>query len=272
MGTPGVPNYYGRQLLRNIRNLREQCGMTQDEAGRKLHLTLQKLSRIENGQLPGYHELRAMVQLYGLPAEEWGSYFQLWERARKRGWWRKFGVRDTTYICMEQEATTMTEFSLGRLPELLQTEGYARRAVQCAFPGNDKAIENHVAVRMHRQNRLLRDENPLVLHTLVHEPTLYQGVDRAQLAELYRRAQLPNVTLQIVPQRVGLHAGLDGCVALLVFDDPAEPKIAFADSVLGPAYTQDDDKTAGVRQRLDHLAKLALTPEATLSALRRLTG
>jgi DNA-binding XRE family transcriptional regulator len=272
MGTPGVPNYYGRQLLRNIRTLREQCGMTQDEAGQKLHLTLQKLSRIENGQLPGYHELRAMLQLYGLQAGQWPPYFQLWDRARARGWWRKFGVRDTTYICMEQEASTMAEFSLGRLPELLQTEGYARRAVQGMFPGNDKAVDNHVAVRLRRQSRLFHEENPLTLHTLVHEPTLYQGVDRAQLAELHKRAQLPTVTLQIIPQRVGLHPGLDGSVVLLEFDDPQEPRIAFTESVLGVTYSQNEDKTAAVRRRLGHLAKLALSPESSLSALRRLIG
>jgi DNA-binding XRE family transcriptional regulator len=267
-----VPNYYGRQLLRNIRRLREHCGMTQDEAGKKLHLTLQKLSRIENGQLPGYHELRAMLQLYGLQAEEWVPYFQLWDRARKRGWWRKLGVRDTTYICMEQEATTMREFALGRLPELLQTEGYARRAVQGMFPGNEKAIENHVAVRLRRQHRLLHTDNRLTLHAFMHEPTLYQGVGRAQLIELYKRAQLPNVTLQIVPQRVGLHPGLDGSVVLLEFDDPEEPRIAFTESVLGMTYSQDDDTTVAVRARLGQLAKLALPPEATLSALRRLIG
>jgi transcriptional regulator with XRE-family HTH domain len=266
MGTPGIPNYYGRQLLRQIRLLRERAGLTQDEAGRSLHLTLQKLSRIENGQLPGYHELRAMLKLYGLSQLEWSPYLQLWERARQRGWWRRYGLRDCTYICMEQEASTMFEFQLGRLPELLQTEQYACRSLT---EGDEKSIANTVALRIRRQERLTEDV-PLMLHALVHEPTLRQGVDRAQLLQLVQRAHMPNVTIQIVTQSLGLHAGLDGSVTLLEFDDPHEPQIAFADTILGLNHPQDDDRTSAVRTTLEHLAKQALSPADSLDMLNRL--
>ncbi len=272
MGNSGIPNYYGRQLVRTVRKLREQAELTQEEAGAKLHLSLQKLSRIENGQLPGYHELRAMLKLYGLPQYDWESCFRLWERAKQRGWWRKFGVPDSTYICMEQEASRMTEFVLGRLPELLQTEGYARRAVQDWFPGDEEAVESTVKVRLRRQDRLFQDEEQLTLHVLLHEPALYQGGDREQWIELYQRAQLPNITVQVIEQRTGLHSGLDGPVTLLEFDDPEEPDIAFAGCVLGQSHTQDPDRTAAVRARLEQLTELALTPEETLDALRGLIG
>ncbi|MEV4320221.1 helix-turn-helix transcriptional regulator [Actinocrispum sp. NPDC049592] len=272
MGNNGIPNYYGRQLVRTIRRLREQCELTQEEAGAKLHLSLQKLSRIENGQLPGYHELRAMLKLYGLPQSGWDPCFRLWERAKQRGWWRKFGVPDTTYICMEQEASRMTEFALGRLPELLQTEGYARRAAQCGFPGDEAAADGAVKVQLRRQDRLFRDEEQLTLHVLLHEPALYQGGDREQWIELYQRAQLPNITVQVIEQRAGLHSGLDGPVALLEFDDPEEPDIVFAGSVLGLSSTQDEERTAAVRARLERLTELALSPEDTLAALRGLIG
>jgi transcriptional regulator with XRE-family HTH domain len=80
MGTPRTPNYHGRQLLRELKRLRELAGMTQEEAGHELRLTLQKLSRIENGQLPGYHELRAMLTVYGLSGPDWDPYIKRWER------------------------------------------------------------------------------------------------------------------------------------------------------------------------------------------------
>jgi transcriptional regulator with XRE-family HTH domain len=270
MGTPGIPNYHGRQLLRELKRLRELAGMTQEEAGAELHLTLQKLSRIENGQLPGYHEMRAMLKLYGLPMSEWGPYLELWERARQRGWWRKYTLVDASYICMEQEAGTMAEFQACRVPELLQTERYARAIYERAVPRrNAKAITNNVAVRIRRQDRLF-EENPLVLHSLLHEPTVRQGVDRQQLIQLVERAELPNVTLQLVPQSLGLHSGLDGSVILLGFDDPHEPQIVFTESVLGLSQSHDEEQTSAVRMMLDHLAKQAMSPEDSLLFLKRL--
>jgi transcriptional regulator with XRE-family HTH domain len=265
MGTPGTPNYHGRQLLRELKRLREQAGLTQEEAGRRLHLTLQKLSRIENGQLPGYHETRAMLKLYGQEQDQWTPYLALWEQARERGWWREFGLRDSSYVCMEQEASAMIEFQLGLLPELLQTEQYARAGM--AGREDPEAL---VSVRLRRQQRLFAEHSPLVLHSLVHEPTLYQGVDRDQVLRLVERAQMPNVTVQIVPQSAGLHGGLGGSVVLLGFDDPQEPDIIFTESRLGLAHTQDEARTSAVRAMLRDLAGLAMSPEDSLDMLKSL--
>lgn len=269
MGTPGMPNFHGRQLLRELKRLREQAGMTQDDAGARLHLTLQKLSRIENGQLPGYHETRAMLKLYGLTPEEWTPYLELWERAKKRGWWRQYRLHDSSYICMEQEASTLIEFQLGRLPELLQTEGYARKCLRASTPRwSDPEVEAGVSVRIRRQDRLFAGEKPLVLHALIHEPALWQGVDQQQLIQLVERAQMPNVTVQIVPQSAGLHSGLDGSAILLGFDDPQESDIVFTETVLGLAQSQDEERTSSVRVMLQHIAGRAMSPEDSLDMLK----
>jgi transcriptional regulator with XRE-family HTH domain len=270
MGTPGIPNYHGRQLLRELKKLREVAGYTQEEAGSELHLTLQKLSRIENGQLPGYHELRAMLDVYGLPSGEWQPYLDLWDRARKRGWWRKYGLPDSSYVCMEHEASQLYEFQLGYLPGLLQTERYARTIYEQAVPTlGPKTIESNVSVRLRRQDRLFSD-HPLTLRSLIHEPTLYQGVDRAQLTQLVARAEMPNVTVQIVPQTSGLHGGLLGSTILLSFDDQHEPDIVFAETFLGITQSQDDDKTAGARMMLDDISARALNPHESLVFLKRM--
>ncbi|TCO56749.1 helix-turn-helix domain-containing protein [Actinocrispum wychmicini] len=264
MGIPGKPNYYGRQLVRRLRNERERAGLTQEEAGEKLHLRLQKLSRIENGQLPGYHELMAILALYGASSYDCAAYARLWERAKERGWWRKYGLEDSTYIAMEHEAESLVEFQLGRIPELLQIAAYARECVH----GDEKQVK----VRMKRQDRVLGGENPLVLHSLIHEPVLRQGVEREQLAELIERCLLPNVTVQVVPQSVGSHPGLAGSVTLLAFDDPEEPRIAFARTPLGMTFTQDEDVTTGVHTELSALAERSMSPEDSLDLLVALAG
>lgn len=263
MGNLVGPNHRGRQLLRALKRLREQAGLTPAEAGTKLHLAPPKLARIENGQVPGYHETFAMLRTYGLDIDERAQYLTLWEQARERGWWRRFGLKDSSYVCMEQEATRMTEFQLGYLPELLQTERYARKCLARAAD-----IDTRIEVRMRRQQRLLDADNPLVLHTLVHEPALRQGIDRPQLRQLIERARLPHVTLQVVPQSAGMHPGLAGSVTLLSFDDPDEPDFAFARTTLGTRQTQEEDQTTGVRDLLADITSVAMTPEESIDLMR----
>jgi transcriptional regulator with XRE-family HTH domain len=261
------PNYYGRQLIRALKSLREQVWMTQQEAGDRLNITLQKLSRFENGQLPGWHELRAMLDLYGVLTDDWDEYLELWELAKKPGWWRKYNLKDPRYVRMEDEASIVYEVQMGYLPELLQTEEYARKTFAMT-PSSTRTINSEVGVRMRRQDRLTADR-PLHLHTIVHEPVLSQEVDRAQLTHLLKHAQLPNVTLQVLPQ-TGLHEGLRGALALLSFDDAKEPDIAFSRTSLGWSDTQDTERTADARRILDRLAGLALSGDDSLRLLMRL--
>nr|CEL16784.1 Putative DNA-binding protein [Kibdelosporangium sp. MJ126-NF4]CTQ91987.1 Putative DNA-binding protein [Kibdelosporangium sp. MJ126-NF4] len=244
--------------------MRELADMTQDEAGRRLHLALQKLSRIENGQLPGYHELRAMLRVYGVPRQDWDGPLELWELARERGWWRDFGLKDSGYVCMEHEAARLFEFHLGVLPPLMQTERYALASLQ--HKGDP---ETAVSIRLRRQQRLLGDA-PLAVHSLIHEPVLHQGVDREQLRLLVERAQMANVTLQVVPQSAGLHGGLDGTVMLLSFTDPNEPDIVFTESPLGLAQSQEPTVTGILSRQLDRLAGLALPPDDSVDTIKAL--
>jgi transcriptional regulator with XRE-family HTH domain len=268
MGCAPEPNYHGRQLIRSLKALRELARFTQEEAGDRLNLTLQKLSRFENGQLPGYHELCAMLDLYGLPTSDWTPHLEKWELAKKPGWWRKYGLKDPRYVRMEHEASAKYEFQLGHLPSLLQTERYTRDLLlRNAKRPSEKTIASELAVRKVQQDRLYNGHK-IRLHSLLHEPTLHQGVDRAQLVRLVEQAQLPTVTLQVVPHTGALHAGLHGSVILLSFDDPEEPDIAFTDTLLGLSQTQDAKVTSTVRLTLDHLASTAMSPAESLTLLR----
>ncbi|NRN65759.1 XRE family transcriptional regulator [Kibdelosporangium sp. 4NS15] len=244
-GTLGTPNYHGRQLLRELIRLREQAG-------------LQKLSRIGNGQLPTYHEMQAMLVAYGLEHEECTLYFNLWEQAKKPGWWRECGLRDCSYVCMEQEASTMTEFQLGFLPELLQTErkqSRGRPSGECPIATAAKALRQKEA------------SGPTYAHPRTHSAP---RSGRKQQLRLIERAKLPNVTLQVVPQSTGMHAGLVGSVILLDFDDPHEPDIAFTETVLGVAHTQDEARISNMRKVLLEVAAMALSPEDSLDVIKPL--
>lgn len=252
-------NYYGKQLLRALRFLREQARLTQEEAGQRVHIEYKKLSRMERRQLPTYHELITLLDAYGVPSCDYGPYVALWELARRRPWWRDFQLDDARYVRMEDEAALKYEFQLGHLPTLLQTEDYARATMS----GSKQTVKKFTDLRMRQQDRL--DTEPFLhVHALIHEPVLRQGIDRTQRDMLISRAEMPHVTIQIVPQRNYLHEGLNGSVVLLSFDDLFEPDAAFTETMLGLQDTQDFAQTAAIRQSLDHLTRLALSPEETL--------
>jgi transcriptional regulator with XRE-family HTH domain len=264
-GVTPEPNYHGRQLQREIRKLREEARLTQQEAGERVHIEFRKLSRMERRQLPTYHELVMLLDAYGVLSGDYGPYLDLWQLAKRKPWWHGFQLRETRYIRMEDEADVKREFALGHLPTLLQTPEYARTTLnRCG----KKLTKTMIDVRMRQQERLTSDPC-LRLHALIHEPVLRQGIDRAQYRRIVERAELPNVTLQVVPQRK-VHDGLLSSIILLSFDDPNEPDIAFSESLIGLQETQDQDCISPIRGMLDHVADGALPPDASLHLLKRL--
>lgn len=269
MGQTPEPNYFGRKLIREVRALRTRAGFTQSEAGQRAHIPLKKLSRMETVQLPSYHELCTMLDVYGVLSCDWEPYLELWEQAKEPPWWRPYHLKDPRYLRMEDEASTKSEFQLGYLPDLLQTEDYARQVF--SHSGRNRTpeeIETDVEIRMRRQKRLFGNP-PLILHALVHETALHQGIGHNQLKQLVDRAQLPNVTLQIVPNGRTVHEGLRGSVVLLSFPDNQEPDIAYTDTTLGIMEEQDPEKVSEVRRTIDLLTSLALSAKETIERICR---
>lgn len=211
-----------------------------------------------------------MLDWYMIPIRDWPTYLELWEKAKERRWWQRCKLADVHYVALEDQASSIMEFQLGRIPALLQTEAYAQSANRNRRPVPDsRTSDTNPFVLRSRQERLFGD-SPLALHALVHEPVLHQaGTEHEQLAQLLDRAQLPNVTVQVVPQTVGFHPGLDGSVILLGFAEPDESDVAYAETAFGRIQAEDGDMANYVGQMLSQLAHDALSPDETLSLLKR---
>ncbi|WP_116044191.1 helix-turn-helix domain-containing protein [Amycolatopsis palatopharyngis] len=98
MGEAPKPNFHARKLGRTLRSLREEVGFTQREAGAKLLFSEPKMSRIEQGQVPGYHEFLAMLDVYGVVLSDWDEYLDLYHRAKEKGWWHSYGIDDRGFV------------------------------------------------------------------------------------------------------------------------------------------------------------------------------
>ncbi|ONI82930.1 hypothetical protein ALI144C_17905 [Actinosynnema sp. ALI-1.44] len=256
-------NYFGRKLARVLKKLREQNRLTQEQASERVFLDPKKLSRLERRQLPTYHELIILLDAYGVPSCDYTPYAELWKQAKQRPWWHEFNLDDVRYIRLEDYASRKVEYQLSRIPALLQTETYARTTIaeQRPFP-----VAKRVPFLMRQQERLT---TPPVLefHALIHESVLRQGLDRTQLAKLVTCAELPNVSLQIVPTACA-DPELTSSVSLLSFDDLDEPDSVFTDSVIGLQESHDPRHTGKIKRLLDHVARQAMSPEASLAQIR----
>jgi transcriptional regulator with XRE-family HTH domain len=261
-----------------LQRLREQAGLTQFEAGRLLHYSDSKISRVEAGQLPDYHAMCAMLDLYGLTVSQWEPFKERWEIASQPGWWATYRLEDQGYVSMEDEAILVREFQQSFVPGLLQTEAYARAFFDKSFMLHSrKTIENQIKVRMRRQDRLTGKENPLVFEAIIQECVLrrYNGdpaVHRAQLRRIVERAGLANVTVRVVQETDGVHGGLNGALILLSFPDKEDDDVVYLEHALGANHTDHTADVAAGKLRMDHLARLALDPAQSIEFIEQVAA
>jgi transcriptional regulator with XRE-family HTH domain len=269
-GQRAEANYYGRLLLRELVKLRVQNGLMQAEVCKRMKYNVSKLSRIEQGQVPDWHNVAALLDIYGVTLDQYPYWENLWELSQVKGWWRSFGIGNYGYVALENEANRVYEFQMGHLPGLLQTPVYTRRVLESHSKlYSRKSIAKAIEIKRHRQARLV-SKSPLLYHAVLYGPTVGPGCDKAQLQSLIDNAELANVTLQIVPSDHELHDGLFGPFTIFSFDDNDEPDIAYVEHRLGMAQTDDGEKVAAVKLAFKSILKHALSPEASIEQIRSL--
>lgn len=269
-GQQRVPNFHARRLARELTRLRHGAGLAQRDAFGTTRINVQKLCRIESGQLPTFVELQALLDLYGVPVCDWAPYEDIWNRAKEKAWWVGMRLRDADYVSDEHEASSIREVQSVYLPVLLQTETYARRLLETALPrlsSDQLAVE--LEARMRRGHRL-DGPDPTHLHALIYQPALAFGVDVDQLKHLRDRAEQANVILQVVPYLNGPHAGLESSFSLMSFPGKDEPDVTHSGDRLGPTRTDDTEQIAVLAKTFEALAERAMSPENSLTYLENL--
>ncbi|TWF77734.1 helix-turn-helix protein [Pseudonocardia hierapolitana] len=266
-----------RVLARQLKLLREQSGLTLEQAAPKLDFSVSKLSRIENAQVViDVHWVKSMLDVYDVGGVRWNELLELAREAQQPGWWRAYGLGNNSYIAFETEARRVQVFTLGYVPGLLQTADYAR-ALMRGVPvrRTDEELDNEVAARMYRQQRLNSEENPLELVTVVDESALYRPVGgpevlRRQLEQIAVLADLDTVTLRVLPSAVGAHAGLASSFTILSFGELGEPEMAHVEHTIGALILHKEAEVARARVAFECVLSDALDPAESLALIQRL--
>ena len=95
---------------------------------------------------------------------------------KQRAWWQPLGLPYSTYVGLEAEAASISDYGLAMMPGLLQTPDYARAVVQAAVPRwVPEVVEQRVEGRMTRQQILFSADAPR-FETVVDESVLHRIV------------------------------------------------------------------------------------------------
>lgn len=264
-----------RQLAARLRELRKEAGYSIDEVAKRLLCSSAKISRIETAQrAASLRDVRDLCLIYGVtdPAQV-DALMTMAREARQPGWWQQYtDLNLVPYIGLEAVASSITEFTLSFIPSLLQTEEYADAIIRGVLPQiNPETLQERVEARMKRRTLLTQDEPPQYL-ALIDESALHRQVGgpavmRRQLQHIVEMAQLPNVTVQVIPLRVGAHMGLDNSFNYLVIPDPEISDLVYFETRAGNFYLEKPGELKIYREILDSLQSVAETPKASVARI-----
>lgn len=273
----GSPTIRRRRLGAELRRRREAAGITIEAVAEQLECSASKISRIETGHTAATpRDVRDLLAVVGVGGPEADELIQIAREARQKGWWHPYSaVLTGAYVGLEAAARSVRAYEQQVVPGLLQTEEYARAMIRAARPDiSEDEVDRRVRVRLGRQS-LLNQDDPLDLWVVLDEAVVSRPVGgdvvmRAQLRWLVEAAELPNVTIQVLPFEAGAHAGMDGTFAILDFPEPGDSDVVYAENATGGLFLEKSDELKKYLFIFDHIRAAALRPQTSVARLAEL--
>ncbi|MGH3846976.1 MAG: DUF5753 domain-containing protein, partial [Pseudonocardiaceae bacterium] len=218
--------------------------------------------------------------LYGIHNEdERGALLTLAREANRPGWLQAYSGAMPAwfrpYVDLEEAAQVIRTYEVQFIPGLLQTEEYARAIMaQGASETSETEIARRVELRLRRQ-RILTASNPTRMWAVIDEAALWRPiggseVTRAQLRALLDFARLQHITVQVMPFRVGGHAGEAGAFTILRFPEPELHDIAYVEQLTGAMYLERDDDMDHYGAAMERLCVQSASPEESMDLISKI--
>ncbi|WP_262403483.1 helix-turn-helix domain-containing protein [Actinomadura sp. CNU-125] len=248
------PTARHRRLAAELRRLREEAGITSENAAGLLTWSRPKLVRIETAKaMPSVADVSRMLAIYGGSDARRGALLQLAREVRTRGWWAAYGdVLTGSYAELEDAASKIKTWQTEIVPGLLQTEAYARTLIEGEFPDDPAEVDRRLQARLTRRSRLARTDIKYVV--LLAEEVLRRLVGGAevmarQLDRLLDAGERPNTTISVVPISMTYRPALgQGALTLFHFNAPLELDTAFVET-MAAACTSRTSRRSGSAPR-----------------------
>lgn len=252
-----------------LKAFRKRARLTQEELAERLRYSHQTVASVEQGRrLP----TRDFVECAEEVLDGFGALRGAAKHAVRRpglaSWFRE-------WASLEEEALSLCTYECRVVPGLLQTEAYAR-AVTLSVPPPPAAaeVDQRVAARLERQE-LLRREPPIAFSFIVEQALLERHTGGTEVTgplidQMLEAAGLWNVEVQLMPLRQSDHAGLDGPMQLLETSD--HQWLGYTEGQQTGHLLPGAADLSVLMQRYARMRSQALTPEDSVSLLRRMRG
>jgi transcriptional regulator with XRE-family HTH domain len=273
----GDPTVLKILLGAQLRRLRENAGVSRDDAGYHIRASGSKISRLELGRVSfKERDVSDLLDLYGVDASAKEQLIQLTAEANATPWWQKYRevVPDwfQVYVGLEEAAALIRVYEVQFVPGLLQTEEYARAVVVQGSPNLvPEEVESRVAVRMGRQ-KLFARENPPRLWAIVDEAALRRPMGgkevlAGQIKRLIDVVGEPNITLQVMPFKYGGHAAEGGAFTIMRFPEADLPDMVYMEYLTGAHYVDKPEDVEVYAAVMERLSVAGTSPERTRDIL-----
>ena len=272
------PTIQRHRLGTELRRLREQAGKTIEQAADALECSDSKVSRIETGQVRvTLRDVRELLGLYGVSGRERDAVLEVAEKARVRAWWQAYGdAPGVPMVGLQAVATAIQTYEAQLVPGLLQTADYSRTVIEAIAPDlGREQVQRRVELRMERQARLAEDTPP-TLTAVLDEAVLQRPIGTAaimceQLLHLARAAELPSVTLQVLPFDQGQHPGLSGSFTIFRLPEP-DPAVVFLEQITRELYLEAEAELRRYTAAFERLCDQALAPDESVKRIRSMAA
>ncbi|MFJ2603519.1 helix-turn-helix domain-containing protein [Streptomyces sp. NPDC087425] len=265
----GSPTARRRRLSIELKKLRETSTLTCAQVGNALDWSGSKVNRMEtgNGRVQP-SDIDALCRFYRTTDELRDFLKSLARAARTRGWWQVYGSGVPewfhVYIGLEQEAVTFRQYQCELIPGLMQTPAYIRELHRAGAHLSTEDRERALRVRIERQRMLTRADSPDAWFVLSEGALRNIVGDRSlmgdQLEHLLAAAELPNVTLQVLPFDSGTYPAT-GAFTVLGFPDQEDPDLVYRDGITDAVYLEGEPHVREYTRAFENLRAAALSTQ-----------
>ncbi|MER7076564.1 helix-turn-helix domain-containing protein [Saccharopolyspora kobensis] len=265
-----------RALAAAIRSVREQSGISGRELSRRLGLSHGTVSHWETGRrVPTPEDVASLLTAAGVTGKEKQRLIELARHASEPNW-LTVGMPGIPHqlagaVECERSASSIVEWAPLGLPGLLQTPDYAR-TISVAAGISPQDVEQRVTLRIARREVITR-RDPVTFTALIGEDALRDQIGSPetmteQLNYLLELGARDNITLYVVPPRIGWHPGLSGPFVLYEFPDA--PSVVHFEHYSSGAFVPDIDDVQAYREAVDSIRKVSLSPAATAKRIMKI--
>ncbi|WP_164466008.1 helix-turn-helix domain-containing protein [Actinoplanes teichomyceticus] len=263
-------------LGRQLRILREECGISREDAAKHLRCHPAKVSRLELGQVPFKDaDLDTLLTYYRMhDARERAALLSLNARLNEKPWWAPYSNSLAewyrSYLLLESVAQYIYTYENRFIPGLLQTREYAEATIRDRYT-DEEDIQRRVDVRMRRQASILR-RRASQIWAIIDNAALEDGLDdpavmRRQLDFLIRATDLPHVRIQIVKR--GACAARSNSFSILRLRSARLSEVVYLEQLDDALFIEDVAKSEPYRIAWSEIGIVACKPEDTRRILEQ---